>query len=103
MGVQVGWKGLHDLTALDRYTLFIAIFGKAFLVLQIIKIISDRSSDNVSFMAYLLYFVTSISWVLYGVYYEETMITTSAFLGTTLSLLALVVILLYREKKTDIW
>ena len=100
---EAEWKGLNNMNGLDKYMLFVAIFGKAFLVLQVIKIIIDQSSENVSFMAYILYFVTSISWMMFGIYYQETIVTISSFIGTVFSLVSLMVVLLYKKDKSDVF
>jgi len=100
---EKGWKNLGNMNPIDKYMLFMAIFGKAFLVLQIIKIIVDKSSESVSFIAYVLYFVVSISWILFGVHYQETIVTTSSFIGLVFSLVAMIVVLLYKDNKSDIF
>lgn len=97
------WKSWTTMNSLDRYMLFIALFGKTFLVLQIIKIIADGSSENVSFTAYLLYFITSISWVVFGIYYRETIVTMSSLLGMVGGLVAMNVVMAYKTDKKNIF
>lgn len=98
-----GWKSWKTMNAFDRYMLFIAIFGKTFLVVQIVKIILDGSSENVSFTAYILYFLTSLSWFIFGIYYRESIVTFSSLIGLTSGLVALNVIMAYKEDKTDLF
>lgn len=97
------WKSLGSMNAFDKYMLFIAIFGKTFVIVQIVKIILDRSSENVSFTAYVLYFITSLSWFIFGIYYKETIVTFSSLVGILGGLVALNVIMSYKEDKTDVF
>ncbi len=96
------WKTWGAMNMYDRYMLFIAIFGKTFLVLQIIKIVADSSSENVSFTAYVLYLITSVSWVVFGIYYRETIVTVSSFLGLVFGLVAANVVVIYKEDKGEL-
>ena len=97
------WKTWNNMNSFDKYMLFIALFGKTFLILQIIKIIADDSSENVSFTAYVLYFITSLSWVIFGLYYRETIVTFSSLLGTVGGLVAMNVIIAYKQDKTNLF
>ena len=97
------WKSWNDMNAFDKYMLFIALFGKTFLVIQIIKIILDESSENVSFTAYLLYFITSLSWAVFGLYYRETIVTLSSYVGMVGGLVAMNVVVAYKKDKSDIF
>ena len=97
------WKGLQDMNALDKYMLFIALFGKTFLIIQIVKIFMDKSADNVSYTAFLLYFVTSLSWILFGLYYRETIVLTSAIAGSVGSLVAMGVIMAFKSNRKYIF
>lgn len=96
---HTGWKSWRDMNALDKYMMFLAFFGKCFLVLQIIKIITDNSSESVSFSAYLLYFITNLSWFVFGVFYKDVIVTTSALLGVFGGLIAMNIVVAYKEKK----
>ena len=96
------WKTIRNMNMLDRYMVFIALFGKTFLILQISKIVREGSSDNVSFAAYLLYFITSFSWLIFGIYYKETIVATSSLFGIIGGLSAMSVIMLYKTDKLDL-
>jgi uncharacterized protein with PQ loop repeat len=97
------WKAWKDLNNLDKYMLFIALFGKLFLFVTIAKIIIDESSENVSFTAYVLYVITSLSWFIFGLYYKETLVTFSSLLGLAGGLLTMNIVVAYKENKTDLF
>ena len=101
--VNSTWKTLDKMNGFDKYMLFIALFGKIFLVLQIIKIIVDDSSENVSFTAYVFYFITSLSWVIFGLYYRETIVTFSSMVGMVGGLAAMNVVMAYKQNKSDLF
>ena len=97
------WKTAIDFHSYDQYMLFIAIAGKAFLFTQIAKIIQNENSENVSFFSYLIYFITSFSWLLFGLLHKETIVTVSSSIGIFGGLMAMVTILYYKDDKTDIF
>jgi uncharacterized protein with PQ loop repeat len=97
------WKSWKDMNSFDKYMLCVALFGRTFLILQIIKIITDGSSDNVSFTAYLVYFITSLSWLIFGIYYRQTILTLSSFIGMVGGLLSLNIIMAYKSDKNSLF
>lgn len=84
------------LSMYDKYMLFVALAGKAFLVLQIATVVNNQSSTNVSFASYVVFLLSSLSWLVFGVLNRSTVVTASAFVGIIGSLVALNVVAFYR-------
>jgi uncharacterized protein with PQ loop repeat len=97
------WKSSVDMDPFDLYMVAIAIFGKTFLLLQIVKVISGESSKNVSATSYLVYFIVSVSWLVFSMQKRETVVFISSVMGIILSLIALCVIGVYRVEGQSIW
>ena len=98
----MAWKRWTSLNGYDKYMLFVGLAGKTFLVLQIAAMIVNHSSKNVSFTSYLVYFLTSLSWLIFGIMYQDTIITVSSFVGIIGALVAMNTVIIYKEDKSDI-
>lgn len=98
-----GWKNHKMMNSYDKYMICIAIVSKVFLVLQIAKIIADESSQNVSFSAYLVYFISSVSWLVFGIMYKESIVVISAYIGVLGSLVAMIIVVAYKKDKGDLF
>jgi uncharacterized protein with PQ loop repeat len=91
------------LNSYDKYMFFVGIVGKTFLILQIYTIIRNQSSENVSFLSYLIYFLTSLSWLIFAVMNQNLVITVSSFVGIICSLTAMNTVVMYKQDKSDIF
>ena len=91
------WQSLSTMKGYDIYMLVIATFGKIFLVFQIIRIILNQSSTNVSLMAHVTYFIGILSWLVYGYLSKNTIVTVSSVFGLVLVTILLILIILYAE------
>jgi|EP01047_Picozoa_sp_COSAG01_P008377 uncharacterized protein with PQ loop repeat len=96
------WAHWSDLPGYDRYMLFVGVLGKAFVFIQIITILLNQSSENVSFSAYLVYFLTSLSWLFFGILTKNTVVTASGYVGIVAALVAMNIVIIYKENKSDI-
>lgn len=96
------WPTWSTMSAYDRYMLFIALVGKTFLILQVATVMINGSSENVSFTSYLVYFLTSLSWLVFGLLEKSTVITVSSFFGIIAALVAMNTVIIYKTDKSDI-
>ena len=96
------WKTFNMMNQYDKYMFFVSIFSKAFLVAQITTILINKSSEDASFLSYVLYVLGSISWLIFGFMYKNTIITLSAFLGIIGGLIAMDLVIIYKKDKTNI-
>ena len=96
------WKTWGMMSSYDKYMLFVSVFSKTFLILQILAMIKNMSSEDVSFTSYILYFVASVSWLVFGMIYKQTIITLSAFLGIIGGLIAMDLVIIYKNDKSNI-
>ena len=103
MNREPRWRGIAELSNYELYMTAISIFGKAFVFLQIAKMVDTGSSSSVSFSAYVVYLVTSVSWLYFGLLRRDTVITVSGFIGLVTSLIALNTVVFYREDKGDLF
>ena len=98
----MGWDRWNTMTTYDRYMLFVVLVSRVFIVIQIITIIINGSSENVSFTAYYLLLLGSVSWLFFGIFQKSLIVTVSAFLGVLGAITSLNVIVMYKPNKTDI-
>lgn len=96
----MGWATWPYLTNYDRYMLFIGIFGKTFLALQIAAMIKNKSSENVSFFSYIVYFVVSLSWLYFGIAHKDTVVVVSSLTAIVFALVAMNIVAVYRDSKS---
>lgn len=96
------WETWDDMHPYSRTMLLIAVISKLFLVLQISVIIANGSSDNTSFSSYLILFIASLFWLLYGLHNENTILVTASYIGTLGSLIAMIVVVLYKRNKSNL-
>ena len=80
----------------------VSLIGKTYLLIQVAAIIKNRSSENVSFLAYVFYLISSASWTIFGIFYEDTILTVAGLLGIFAALVLLNIIYLYKEDKSDL-
>ena len=97
------WTAIDWRNGYDIYMLFIAVFGKAFVVVQTAKILNTKESDSVSLMAYLIYYIVNVSWFFFGLKKKEVVIILSSLTGMLVAGIILTVIVSYKTKKSDIW
>lgn len=96
------WKTWSSWEIYDKYMLFISVFGKAFLVFQIVSIVINSSSQDASFLSYVLYLITSLSWLVFGLIQKNTIIVISSYVGLIGALIAMNFVIAYKENKNDI-
>ena len=94
----INWKNRYEL-----YMLFIAVFGKAFVLVQSAKILETKNSENVSFLAYIIYLIVNISWFFFGLKKKEFVIIISSLTGIVVAGIILTVIIKYKENKYNLW
>lgn len=97
-----GFKHWRQMSGFDRAMLFIAVLGKTFLILQIIKIFLNNASTDVSFLAYVVYTLTSLAWLIFGLIYRDTVVVVSSFIGIVGGLFAMDTIVIFKEDKGNI-
>ena len=81
----------------DKYMILIALFGSIFIYLQAITIISNKSSENVSIPSYILFLIVSLSWLVYGVLWSDSLVVVSGLISTIGSIIALVASISYKS------
>ncbi len=80
---------------LDKLTFVVGVIGPFTVVPQIYSIFSTHSATGVSLMTWLLIFVVTFPWVLYGIAHKEKSIIVSFILWEVANLLVVLGVLLY--------
>lgn len=96
------WESWGQMTSYSRTMLIVAVLSRLFLVLQISVIIGNNSSEDASFTSYLIFFIASLFWVAYGVIAKNTVLVTSSYIGTIGSLIAMTIVVMYKENKANL-
>ena len=98
----MAWKRWGELSGYDKYMLVIGLVGKTFLVLQIATMILNESSENVSLTSYMVYFLTSLSWLVFGLLYQDIIVSVSSYIGIVGALFAMNTVVILKQNKSDI-
>jgi uncharacterized protein with PQ loop repeat len=81
-----------------------AVVSHVFLLLQAVKIYTEKNASGVSLPAYALYIVGSIVWVIYGAFVlhsRNLVIVVSSSIGLVGGVIILLGIILYGDNEKD--
>lgn len=95
---KVGIKKTHKTrytVFLDKVTFIAGVIGPFTVVPQIYSIFSTRSAQGVSLSTWLMIFIVTFPWVLYGLAHKEKSILISFTLWEIANLAVVVGVLLY--------
>jgi uncharacterized protein with PQ loop repeat len=81
---------------LDKLTFVVGVVGPFTVLPQIYSIYSTRSATGVSLATWLLIFIVTFPWILYGIAHKERSIIVSFILWEVVNLLVVIGVLLYR-------
>lgn len=80
---------------LDKLTFVVGVIGPFTVVPQIYSIFSTHSADGVSLTTWILIFVVTFPWVLYGIAHKEKSIIISFILWEIANFLVVLGVFLY--------
>ncbi len=83
---------------LDKLTFVVGVVGPFTVVPQIYSIFSTKSAQGVSLATWLLIFIVTFPWVLYGMAHKEKSIIVSFTLWEIMNMSVVVGVLLYGGK-----
>ena len=81
---------------LDKLTFVVGIAGPFTVLPQIYSIFSTRSAEGVSLTTWLLIFIVTFPWVLYGFAHKEKSIIVSFILWEVANFLVVLGVFMYR-------
>lgn len=81
---------------LDKLTFIVGVIGPFTVLPQIYSIFSTRSAEGVSLATWLLIFIVTFPWVLYGIAHKEKSIIVSFILWEIANFLVVLGVFLYR-------
>lgn len=93
-----GIKKTHETSYtrfLDKITFVIGVIGPFTVLPQIYSIFSTHSAEGVSFSTWMLMFVVTFPWVLYGIAHKEKSIIVSFTLWEIVNLTVAMGVLIY--------
>ena len=93
-GIKKTFKSPY-IVFLDRLTFIVGIIGPFTVVPQIYSIFSTHSADGVSLATWILMFIVTFPWILYGIAHKEKSIIVSFILWELANLLVVIGALLY--------
>jgi len=80
---------------LDKLTFFVGVIGPFTVLPQIYSIFTTKSAAGVSLTTWLLIFIVTFPWILYGIAHKEKNIIVSFILWEVVNLAVVVGVLLY--------
>jgi uncharacterized protein with PQ loop repeat len=80
---------------LDKLTFIVGVIGPFTVLPQIYSIFSSRSAAGVSLMTWLLIFIVTFPWILYGLAHKDRSIIVSFILWEVVNLTVVIGVLLY--------
>lgn len=83
------------ITFLDKLTFVVGVVGPFTVLPQIYSIFSTRSANGVSLATWLLIFIVTFPWILYGMAHKDKSIIVSFILWEVVNLTVVVGVLLY--------
>jgi uncharacterized protein with PQ loop repeat len=83
------------ITFLDKLTFVVGVIGPFTVLPQIYGIFSTRSANGVSLATWLLIFIVTLPWILYGVAHKDKSIIVSFTLWEVANLAVVIGVLLY--------
>lgn len=84
----------------DRIMILVAVMVCVGIFLQASLIVHNKSSENVSMPSYILFLISSLVWMFYGMYLHHLTISLSGLVLSTGSIFALVASVSYRPGTT---
>jgi uncharacterized protein with PQ loop repeat len=81
---------------LDKLTFVVGVIGPFTVLPQVYSIFSTHSATGVSLTTWVLMFVVTFPWILYGIAHKEKSIIASFILWEVVNLLVITGVLLYR-------
>lgn len=81
---------------LDKLTFVVGVVGPFTVLPQIYSIFSTHSAAGVSLATWLLIFIVTFPWILYGMAHKEKSIIVSFILWEVMNLAVVIGVLLYR-------
>jgi uncharacterized protein with PQ loop repeat len=80
---------------LDKLTFIVGIIGPFTVLPQIYSIFSTKSAAGVSMMTWLLIFIVTFPWILYGIAHKDKSIIVSFILWEVMNLSVVIGVILY--------
>lgn len=80
---------------LDKLTFIVGIIGPFTVLPQIYSIFSSHSASGVSLTTWVLIFVVTFPWILYGIVHKEVSIIVSFILWEVMNLAVVIGVLIY--------
>ena len=80
----------------EYYMAFVGMAGQALFAFQIVEIVRNQSSNNVSLPGFIVSCVSMLSWLLYGYLKEDKVLMGVNLVGVVLSFACIVAILVFR-------
>ena len=80
---------------LDKLTFIVGVIGPFTVIPQIYEIFTTQTAANVSLVTWLLIFIVTFPWILYGIAHKEKSIIVSFILWEIANLLVVIGVLLY--------
>jgi uncharacterized protein with PQ loop repeat len=84
------------LVFLDKLTFVVGVIGPFTVIPQTYSIFSTKSASGVSLTTWVLIFVVTFPWILYGIAHKEKSIIVSFILWELVNLLVIIGVLMYR-------
>ena len=81
---------------LDKLTFVAGVVGPFTVLPQIYSIFTEKSADGVSLLTWLLIFIVTFPWILYGIAHKEKSIIVSFVLWEVVNLLVVIGVIMYR-------
>lgn len=89
-------KKTSYLVFLDKLTFVVGVIGPFTVLPQIYSIYHDKSAAGVSMATWLLIFIVTFPWILYGVAHKDKSIIVSFTLWEIVNLSVVIGVLLYK-------
>ena len=88
-------KKTSYLVFLDKLTFVAGVIGPFTVLPQIYSIFSTKSAQGVSFVTWLLIFIVTFPWILYGVAHKDKSIIVSFILWEVVNMTVVIGVLMY--------
>ena len=88
-------KRSHYIVFLDKLTFIVGVIGPFTVLPQIYSIFMTKSAAGVSLATWVLIFIVTFPWILYGIAHKEKNIIVSFILWELVNLAVVVGVLLY--------
>lgn len=93
--VLIKRKGSPYIVFLDRLTFIVGVVGPFTVLPQTYSIFASKSAAGVSLITWVLIFVVTFPWILYGIAHKEKSIIVSFILWELVNLSVIVGVILY--------